>query len=165
MREIDKWFFSSDFPTRSVSEKALLASAGGGGGDALAALISLAVAGIVMVVVLTTNALRHSLRERTTELAVMKAMGFPNHKIVTHVLVEAALPCLFGCLFGLAISAGLAATMPLMLPAAVLIPAPTIDFEVVSSGIGAALLVALVAGAWPAVRIARLDVAAALLRH
>jgi len=164
-REIDKWFSSSDFPTRSVSEKAMLASAGGGGSDALTALVSVALAGIVMVVVVTTNALRHSMRERTTELAVMKAMGFSNYRIAAHVLAEAALPCLLGCFVGLAISAALAAMMPRIIPAAVVIPVPTIDLQVVSSGIGAALLVALLAGAWPALRIARLDVAAALARQ
>ncbi|MGH8221039.1 MAG: ABC transporter permease [Steroidobacteraceae bacterium] len=164
-REIDQRFSSSGFPTRSVSEEAVMAAAGGGGSDALSVFISLAFSGIVMVAVLTTNALRHSIRERATELAVMKTMGFSNVKIVAHVLAEAALPCLLGCFFGLAISAGLAAVMPLILPAAVLVPVPTIDFDVVSSGIGAALLVALVAVAGPAVRIARLDVAAALARQ
>jgi len=164
-REIDKWFSSSDFPTRSVSEKSLLASAGGGGTDALNAFVSLAFAGIVMVVIVTTNALRHSIRERTTELAVMKAMGFSNYKITAHVLAEAAIPCLLGCFVGLVISAALTAMMPRILPAAVVFPMPTIDLQVVGSGIAAALLVALLAGAWPALRIARLDVAAALARQ
>jgi putative ABC transport system permease protein len=163
-REIDNWFSSSDFPTRSVSEKTILATAGGGGSDVLIVLISLALAGVVMITFLTANALRHSIRERATELAVLKTLGFSNLEIVALVFAEAALPCLFGCFLGLATAAGLAAVMPVVLPAAVVMPVPKIDFEVISSGAGAALLVAVVSGA-PALRIARLDVAAALARH
>ena len=162
-RQIDGWFASSGSPTRSLSEKALLATEGGGG-DALAVLISLALAGMIMVAALTANALRHSVCERSTELAVMKAIGFSNLAIVAHVLIEAALPCLVGCFVGLSLAAGLAAMMPSLLPTSVILPVPMIDPAVVASGICAAVLVAVVAVAAPAWRIARLDVATALAR-
>jgi putative ABC transport system permease protein len=164
-REIDQWFSSSGFPTKSVSEKDMLAGAGGGGSDALIALIAVALAGMIMITFLTGNALRHSIRERATEIAVLKTLGFSNFKIATLVVMEVALPCLSGSFLGLAIAARLAALAPVILPTAVAIPVPRIDFEVVSAGIGAALLIAIVAGAMPVLRITRLDVAAALARQ
>jgi putative ABC transport system permease protein len=118
-----------------------------------------------MIMFLTANALGHSIRERTAELAVLKTLGFSNVSVVTLVLTEAALPCLFGCFLGLAVAKGAAAAMPFISPAGFALPPLEIDFEVVSSGIGAALLIALVAAAMPVLRIMRLDVAAALARH
>jgi putative ABC transport system permease protein len=164
-REIDQWFSNSGSPTRSVSEKAMLAGAGGGGSDALNALIALALSGMVMITFLTGNALRHSIRERTTEIAVLKTLGFSNLKISTLILTEVALPCLFGCFFGLAFAAQLAALAPLILPATVSLPTPRIDLEVVLAGVVAALLIAFTAGALPVMRIAKFDVAAALSRQ
>lgn len=165
MNEIDQFFANSSVPTRSVSEKALLESAGGGGSDSVLAITAIAVVGVLMIMFLTANALGHSIRERTAELAVLKTLGFSNVSVVTLVLTEAALPCLFGCFLGLAAAKGAAAAMPFISPAGFVLPPLRIDFEVVSSGIGAALLIALVAAAMPVLRITRLDVAAALARH
>ncbi|HEV2704258.1 MAG TPA: ABC transporter permease [Steroidobacteraceae bacterium] len=164
MKLIDTAFGNSSVPTRSVSEKALLQGNGGSGSDAIAALMGLASVGVIMIMVVTANAMRHSILERNTELAVLKTLGFSNATIMGLILTEAALPCLSGGLFGLLIAALTAAASPLLLPADVTLPVPQVNFEVVTLGTGAALLIALVAATVPVMRITRLDVAAALAR-
>jgi putative ABC transport system permease protein len=164
-REIDKRFSDSAVPTRSVSEKVLFQSTAAGGGDVIVALTIMAVVGMAMIMFLTANAWRHSICERTTELAVLKTLGFSSMAILTLVFVEVALPCLSGALLGLGLAAGTSVAMPLILPAGVTLPPPKIGFEVVASGVGAALLITLAAAATPVLRIARLDVATVLARH
>jgi putative ABC transport system permease protein len=164
VREIDNFFASSAVPTKSVSERALLEETGSGNESALV-LKAIALVGMIMIAVVTVNALAHSIRERIGELAILKTIGFPNRAVVTLVTTEAALPCLSGCLTGLALAAGAAAVMPAIVPPEVILPIPSVDFEVVCVGVGAALLIAAIAVAVPALRISRLDVATALARR
>jgi putative ABC transport system permease protein len=164
-RQIDRTFANSPVPTRSTSEKVLLDSNGGGGSDAVRVLIALGLLGVVMIMLLTANAMRHSIRERTTELAVLKTLGFSNYTIICLVFVEAAVPCLVGCLCGLVLAAGTAALLPQILPTGVILPLPRVDSQVAGWGMAAGVLIAVVAAVLPVLRITRLDVAASLARH
>lgn len=160
--EIDARFSSSAVPTRSDSETVLIRNTASALGNAILALSTIAVVGVVMIMILTANALRHSIRERTTELAVLKTLGYSNSAILALVLVEAALPCIAGAVLGLGVAAAASAVMPLLLPAGVILPPPEINAAVIGTGIGAALLVALGAAAGPVLKITQLDVATAL---
>jgi ABC-type antimicrobial peptide transport system permease subunit len=72
---------------------------------------------------------------------------------------------LSGCIVGLALAAATAAIMPEISPPGFLLPDPEIGLTVVSLAVGVALAIAVVASAFPSLRITRLDVATALARH
>jgi putative ABC transport system permease protein len=164
-KAIDDMFANSPVATRSVSEKALLESQGGSGSDSILGITAMALFGVLMIAFLTSNAIGHSIRERTRELAVLKTLGFSNSVVVSLTLAEAAIPCLSGCIVGLALAAATAAIMPEISPPGFLLPDPEIGLTVVSLAVGVALAIAVVASAFPSLRITRLDVATALARH
>jgi putative ABC transport system permease protein len=164
MTQIDSTFANSSVPTKSVSERTLLAGAGGSSSDSVLAITAMSVMGVLMITFLTANAIAHSTRERTRELAVLKTLGFSNVAIVSLILAEATIPCVLGCLGGLAVAAGVAARMPAIAPQGFLLPMPQIGSSVTCVAVGFALLIPVVSAALPASRIARLDVAAVLAR-
>lgn len=163
IKEIDGGFANSAAPTASVSEKSLIESNSGNG--VIATLLAIAASGVVMILIITANALRHSLRERTTELAVLKTLGFSNLKIVVLMVIEATIPCLFGCCVGLIIAGSAQSLLPRVLPTSVILPMPKVDLGVAALAIAAATAIAMASACLPVLKIARLDVAATLARH
>jgi putative ABC transport system permease protein len=155
-RSIDAKFANSTYETRTQSEGDLVASQLQRIAD-----IDLIVGGIIGAVffalLLATGALMmQSIRERVPELAVLKTLGFSDGLVMTLILVEAVLFCVFSAMVGL----GLAA---IILPAAKsvigLTSMPAIVFV---AGVGFAVALAIVGGSVPAWRGLRLQVAEAL---
>jgi putative ABC transport system permease protein len=117
-----------------------------------------AVVGAVLVALLfaTATMMMQSIRERTPELAVLKTVGFSNRTIFLLVLAEALVVCVAGALFGLALA-------NIVFPyASRIVPGLSMPWTVVVIGAAAAVLVALISSALPAMRAARLQVVAAL---
>ena len=95
-------------------------------------------------------------RERSVELAVLKAMGFGDATLIALTIGEAMALCLFAAALGLAISVGL---YPIVMT--------TIQFGVkagpaLPAGLLVALVLALITGSLPAWRAARLSIVDAL---
>jgi putative ABC transport system permease protein len=155
-RAIDEAFANSSNETRTQSEGDLFASQ-----IQRIADIDLVVGGIVSAVffalLLATGALMmQSIRERVPELAVLKTLGFSDRLVMTLILVEAVVVCVFSAAVGL----GLAS---LILPAArALIGVTSMPGIVIISGLGFAVALALIGGSVPAWRGLRLQVAEAL---
>ncbi len=162
---IDQSFANSPHPTKSNSEKAIFESIGGSDSEVALGATMLAGAGILMIIVLTTNAIAQSVRERMHEFAVMKTLGFTDTGVVVLVFAEAAAPCLLGCVTGLALAKALSVLLPHLLPSGVGFPMPYVSSSVLVSAIGAAVAVAFISSVVPASRIARLEVAVALSRR
>lgn len=97
-----------------------------------------------------------SVRERTSELAVLKTLGFTDRAVFLLILAEAATVCILAAALGLALAT---AAMPIAARYVVGLSMPRITLAV---GFGFALLVALVSAAVPAALAARLRVATAL---
>jgi putative ABC transport system permease protein len=153
---IDNAFASSPHPTRTLSEGDLMASQ-----IRRIADLDLIVRGIIGAVffglLFATSALMmQSIRERTPELAVLKAMGFSDGLVMTLILAEAIVFCVFSAAIGLGVAS-------VLLPRArVLIGIATMPGIVLIAGAGFAVLLALTGSAVPAWRGLRLQVAAAL---
>jgi putative ABC transport system permease protein len=105
---------------------------------------------------LTGNTMMQSVRERIPELAVLKTMGFTNGKILTLVIAESLLLCLFAAVIGLGLSYG---TLPIIGQA---LQGVQLDPVALIPGIGAAVLLALIVGLPPALRAMRLNIVDAL---
>jgi ABC-type antimicrobial peptide transport system permease subunit len=116
----------------------------------------------------TMQAFYASVRERTREIGVLRAVGATRSDVAAVVLVEAAATGLAGGLLGVGIARGAAALLDRIartgLPDFPFKPATFFSFQVghVAIGLGVALLAALLGAFFPARAAARLEPAKAL---
>ncbi|MGH8217459.1 MAG: ABC transporter permease [Steroidobacteraceae bacterium] len=153
---IDNAFANSDHETRTAAESDFLTTQLQRTVD-LDFIVHSIIAAVFFASLLATAALMmQSLRERTPELAVLKAVGFSDRRILVLSLAESVIFCL------LAAAAGLAAGAALLPEARAYVGVTRMPPVVVAAGLGCALLLALFAGAAPALLGSRLPVVEAL---
>jgi putative ABC transport system permease protein len=157
-REIDAMFANSSVETRTQTESALAQSQLKQLGDIN--FIANAIVGAVLftLLFLTANTMMQSVRERTSELAVLKTLGFSDTKVLVLVLTEALLLCLFAAALGIALAA-LVFESPALQKLFGNFSMPAI---VMTMGAGIAVLVAFVSGFPPAWRARQLNIVDAL---
>jgi len=161
---IDKLFANSGNPTRSQTETQIFSQ---GFGDINAGMLTrkIALIGLLMILLLTANVVARSVRERLTEFATLKTLGFSNAKLLGLVMAETAIPCLLGAVCGIFLARWLALQLPSVMPPGTGIPPPTMSLAVFFwAGICASGLV-LASTILPILRLSRLDIAAALSRY
>ncbi|HZN93417.1 MAG TPA: ABC transporter permease, partial [Myxococcales bacterium] len=115
-------------------------------------LITLIVGGIGIM-----NIMLVSVRERTREIGVRRALGARKRTIVLQFLMEAAAVSGVGGAIGTAVGLSAAKIVSLITPLAATVQVGTIFF-----GVGFGAVVGLVFGIWPAARAANLDPVEAL---
>ncbi|NVI96529.1 ABC transporter permease [Myxococcus sp. AM009] len=115
-------------------------------------LITLLVGGIGIM-----NIMLVSVRERTREIGVRRALGARKRTIVFQFLMEASSVSAVGGLLGTTVGLGTAKVVSLITPLAADVQPMT-----VVAGVGFAALVGLLFGIWPAARAANLDPVEAL---
>ena len=116
-----------------------------------------------MLLFLTGNTMMQSIRERTAEFAVLKAMGFSDGAVLSLVITESVLLCVLAALVGLLASKLVIPIMPHALSDAV--PLLQMPWSAMLRGFGLALVVALLSGLVPAWRVRQLNVVDALARR
>lgn len=153
---IDNAFANSAYETRTRIEGDLVSTQLKQTLD-LDFIVRAIVISVFFALLLATAALMmQSLRERTAELAVLKALGFSDGRILVLLLAESIAFCVLAAAIGLALGAAL-------LPQArTMVGITKMPLIVIAGGLGCALLLALIAGAGPALRGSRLQVADAL---
>ncbi len=150
--EIDNAFANSANETHTRSEGDLVSTQIQQTVD-LDFIVRAVVAAVFFALLLATCALMmQSLRERTSELGVLKAVGFSNRHLLALLLAESIAFCVIAAATGLAIAA-------ILLPQA----RPLVGVEnmppiVIGVGLVCALILGVIAGAVPALRAARLRV-------
>jgi putative ABC transport system permease protein len=155
---IDSLFENSLYPTLTETERQYRVSLIDRVGDVGLVVNAIVAAVLFTLLFLTANSLAQSVRERMGELAVLKAMGFPNAALQGMVLTEALTICATAAIAGLAI-------------AALLLPSLTSDFPALGlrhlhlthwaflEGLALSLIVALASGIPLAGKASRTDVA------
>jgi putative ABC transport system permease protein len=103
------------------------------------------------------NIMLVSVRERTREIGVRRALGARKRTIITQFIIEATLVSAVGGAMGTLVGLGGAKVVSLVTPLAATVRPLTVVF-----GIVFAALVGLVFGIWPAARAANLDPVEAL---
>ena len=103
------------------------------------------------------NIMLVSVRERTREIGIRRALGAKKRTIITQFVLEATLVSAVGGALGTAVGLGGAKIVSLITPLAATVRPITVVF-----GILFAALVGLVFGIWPAARAANLDPVEAL---
>jgi putative ABC transport system permease protein len=150
---IDALFENSDAQTKTETEGAFVA-----GFIALAGNLSLLLNGIGLAVtftilLVTANTMSMAVRERRTEIAVLKTLGFSGGLVLVLVLVEALALGLLGGALGIAMGIG---TIRVLIGApfigALLAGFPSVGLTpgVALEAMGIALLIGLLAGLVPA---------------
>jgi putative ABC transport system permease protein len=155
-KTIDAMFANSSNETRTQTESELAQMQLKQIGDINFIVNAIVGAVLFTLLFLTANTMMQSVRERTSELAVLKTLGFSDVKVLVLVLIEALLLCLFAAFAGLALAS---LVFPVLKPIFGNFKMPMI---VVSMGAGMALLLALVSGFPPAWRAKRLNIVDAL---
>jgi putative ABC transport system permease protein len=158
---IDALFENSPNETKTVTEKALVQSFADQIGD-IGAIITWILAAVFFTLLLVAgNTIAQSVRERTSELAVLKTVGFGDHQVLGLVLAESCLLATVGGAAGLGLgSAAIAAGDPTGGSLQVIF-FPTRDLAL---GIAFVVLLGFVAGILPALQAMRLRIVDALRR-
>jgi len=104
----------------------------------------------------TGNTMAISVRERTGELAILKAIGFKNGSILLFILAESLTIALIGGLAGLGLALAAIPVMGAALNG--LLPNLIISKSMLATGIGFALLVGAASGILPGIGAMRLRV-------
>jgi putative ABC transport system permease protein len=115
------------------------------------------------ILLVTGNTMSQAVRERTSEIAVLKAIGYRDMMIMTLVLFEAIAICVVGAILGLLLTAALLPSIQVGLYAFFG------DFgfkpSILFTGLGLALCTALLSGFPPAIAAMRLKVVDALRKE
>jgi putative ABC transport system permease protein len=160
-RHVDEEFENSDAETKAEPEGAFLQGWAKQIGDITLITATILSAVFFTILLVAGNTMAQSVRERTGELGVLKAMGFTNSQVLSLVLGESCVLAILGGGLGLGLSWAMIARGD---PTGGMLPLfffPTLDVV-----LGAALSVTLglVAGIFPALPAMRLRVADALRR-
>ena len=161
---IDAEFANSPNETKSEDENAFAAGFTKALGDLPSLMNSIAIVVLVIIGLVAGNTMMMSIRERTRELGVFKAMGFSHTRVFAIVLSESVLLAAFGAVLGI-VPIYLALTFfPLQRTGFVAITAlrPSAFAAVMSFVM--AVLIGLVAGFWPAFQAMRLRTVDSLRR-
>ena len=159
--KFDEMFANSSAETKTTTEKGFVEGFAKQVGDIGAIMISITIAVLFTMILVAANTMAQSVRERTSEVGVLKTLGFSNASILGLVLGESVLIAVIGGGLGLlAAWAFVQQGDPTggMLPIFVL---PTRDVV-----LGGALIVGLglLAGALPAMNAMNLKITDALRR-
>jgi putative ABC transport system permease protein len=159
---IDDEFANSPFETKTQAESAFAANWVKQFGNISRLIISIGVVVFFTLLLVTGNTMAISVRERTSELAVFKAIGYSDRTVLIFVLAEALTIALIGGVLGmlLAIVAvpGLAAALNGLLPSIVLQP------KMLAFGLVVAILTGVLSGFLPGLSAMHLRIVNALRR-
>jgi putative ABC transport system permease protein len=98
--EIDENFHNSDAETETTPESDALASVVTGVGDIKTIMYSLCLVVLVTVLLIAANSMAMMVRDRVTEVAVMRALGFGRGHVIVLLLFEAGMIGLGGAIIG-----------------------------------------------------------------
>jgi putative ABC transport system permease protein len=161
-KTIDDEFFNSPYETKTETESAFAANWVKQFGNIQFLIVSIGIVVFFTLLLVTGNTMAISVRERTSELAVFKAIGFSDRSVLFFVLAESLAIALFGGLLGLLLAVVavpvLAKAMNGMLPSLVLAP------QVLILGLIVAIFVGLASGLLPGLGAMRLRIVNALRR-
>jgi len=159
---LDAQFANSSAETKTSTEKAFLQGFVNQVGNIKAIIISILVAVLFTLFLLVlANTMAQSVRERTSELAVLKTLGFSNALVLTLVLVESILLALLGGGLGLAITYFAVEGGSLN---NAFLPVFIMRSRDIAIGIALCFALGIVAGAFPAMTAMRLRITDALRR-
>jgi len=159
--KLDDMFANSSAETETTTEKGFVeafAKQIGDIGSIMIAILVIVLFGMLMVV---TVVMTYSVRERTSELAVLKTLGFSNLGVLTLVLVESVSIVVLGGSVGLGLAWAIVQNGD---PTGGMLPAWLLPERDFLTGIVLMVALGIVAGALPALSAMQLRITDALRR-
>jgi putative ABC transport system permease protein len=163
---IDKEFASSPFETRTESEKQFQLEFLSMAGNLLTAIEWVSYVVLVILMLILANTMAMATRERTSEYAVMRAIGFQPRHVVRMVLGEGFIIALLGGALGVALSTPILLSLARLLEQTMggFLGTMTVEPRDAAFAIGASLGLGMLASSLPAFRAGRLKIVDALRR-
>ena len=159
---IDQKFANSSHETKTDTERAFQSSFVSMFGNLNLLLGSIGIAVVITTLFVAGNTMAMSVRERTTEIAVMRTLGFPSATIFMLIAGEGLLMSIFGGLIGVGVARAI--VNPDFLQAGGFIPEIGVNNTNVVVGLGLSVLIGVFAGLIPATMASRLKIVDALRR-
>lgn len=161
-KTIDQSFANSPFETKTETESAFAAGFAKQFGNIEFLILTIGSVVFFTLLLVTGNTMAISVRERMSELAVLKAIGFSDRSVLFMVLGESLLIAFFGGMLGLLLARaavpGVSAALTGLLPP-LLLSKPMLFF-----GLGFALFVGAASGLLPGIGAMRMRVVNAMRR-
>ena len=155
---IDRLFANSSNETSTMNERAWFATMSRNIGDVQMFVNWIVGAVLFTLLFLAGNTMSQSVRDRLSELGVLKALGFGDTRLWVMIIAEAAALSLVAAVLGIAIAA---AVFPAIFKSVAGSPG-TLPLRVVPAGLAIALLLAAMSAMIPAARVRRLTIVQAL---
>ena len=158
-RQVDAMFENSDNATKTESEQAFGAGFVSMYGNVPFALRMIGFAVVFTILVIAANTMVMSVRERTSEIGVLKTLGFSDGAVFGMIVLEAAIITTGGGLLG-----ALGAKFLVSGADMGVLPPLVVQWSTILTGIGIALFLGAVSGLIPAWQASRLRIVDALRR-
>ena len=159
-KAIDAISANSDHETRTQTEAAATASWMKQLADIGLIVTSIMGAVFFTLLLLSGNTMMQAVRERTSELAVLKTIGFSSRSVLAMVLAESVLLLMLGGVLGLALAMLVVGGVHSAMGGA--IPMAPVDAGIWLRGLLLMIAAGLLVGALPAMRAMRLNIVDAL---
>ena len=159
---IDQKFANSPYETKTDTERAFQSSFVSMFGNLNLLLGSIAIAVVITTLFVAANTMAMSVRERTTEIAVMRTLGFPSSTIFLLIAGEALLMALVGGVIGVTLARVI--VNPDLMQAGAFIPVFGVNNTNVAMAVLLSAVIGVLAGVIPATMASRLKIVDALRR-
>ena len=160
-REVDDLFRNSDRQTKTETERAFQLGFVSMLGNVKLFLLSICGAVVFTILLVAANTMAMSVRERITEIGVLRTLGFTTGKVLTIIMFESALISLIGGFLG----CGLAYVTSVFLgQAQIMFAGLSLPPVVVLISLAVALAIGILSSLVPALGATRLSITEAL-RH
>lgn len=163
-QQIDGMFRNSADPTETVTEKQFQAGFMAMMGNIKLLFGSICTCAVFMVILLAAITMSISARERVTEIAVLKAIGFERPLVMTLMLAEFTLLTLLGGGIGVGVAKLAYTIIPMGQVTQGFLVGFTIFPATMAIALVASILVGLIAGGLPAINATRMSVVDGLRR-
>ena len=160
-KQIDEQFMNSSYATRSGPESMIAVEMAGEIADVELIVNSILLSVFFTILLVSSNTLAQSIRERTSDIGVLKCLGYKDNIIFISVILEAVTICFSAVLMGLLVTALVIPAIEIM-SGGILEDTVSISLEIVLGGFLIGLLIALMSAAVPAYQALRLKVVDAL---
>jgi putative ABC transport system permease protein len=150
-KKIDDLYLNSDFPTRTQTEEAFGKMFADMLGDLKYAIYGIGMAVVVALLFVAGNAMAMAMRERTSEVAVLKAIGFPKPLVLFLILTEAVLVAGLGGVIGSLGSKAFFDYVDIAPYTGGFLPFFYVSWNIALLGLAVSLFVGFVSGLFPAI--------------
>jgi putative ABC transport system permease protein len=150
-KRIDELYKNSEYPTRTQTEEAFGKMFGEMLGDLKNAIYWIGAAVVVSLIFVAGNAMAMAMRERTSEVAVLKAIGFNKGLVLFLVMAEAVLVAGIGGALGSLGCKALFDLVDITPYTAGFLPFFYVSWNITLQGVAVSLLIGFLSGFFPAI--------------